>query len=146
MSVPLDKACAEEPQVDTRPLVLIAEDEQSIADFVETVAEVAGYRPVVALHGQQALAMARDRWPALLITDLMMPHLDGAGLIAALHAEAAATGRAGPPAILMTAAGRPYARAAGADAILRKPFALQDLIALLHRFLDDPSGDKGAVE
>jgi len=146
MSVAHDTACTGKAPVDSRPLVLIAEDEELIAEVVETVAEDAGYLPVVALHGQQALAMARDRWPALLITDLMMPHLDGAGLIAALHAEAAATGRAVPPAILMTAAGLPYARAAGADAILRKPFALQDLIALLHRFLDDPSGDKGAVE
>jgi two-component system chemotaxis response regulator CheY len=146
MSVAHDTACTGKAPVDSRPLVLIAEDEELIAEVVGLVAEDAGYRPVVALHGQQALAMARDRWPALLITDLMMPHLDGAELIAALHAEAAATGRVVPPAILMTAASLPYARAAGADAILRKPFALQDLITLLHRFLDDPSGDKGAVD
>jgi CheY-like chemotaxis protein len=123
--------------VDPRPLVLIAEDEESIADVVGAVVEDAGYCPVVAFHGRQALALARERWPVLLITDLMMPHLDGAALIAALRDEAALTHRAMPPAVLMTAASLPYARAAGADAILRKPFALQDLDALLHRFLGD---------
>jgi CheY-like chemotaxis protein len=140
MSVVRDTDRTESAPGDSRPLVLIAEDEQSIADVVEIVVESAGYRPVVALHGRQALALALDRWPALLITDLMMPHLDGAGLITGLRAEAAATGRAVPPAILMTAASLPYARAAGADAILRKPFDVQDLTALLHRFLGDRSG------
>ena len=99
-----DNASVGKSPVDTRPLVLIAEDEKSIADVVEQVVEDAGYRPLVALHGRQALALARDRWPALLITDLMMPHLNGADLIGALHAEAAATCRVVPPAILMTAA------------------------------------------
>jgi len=146
MSVAPDQAGTQEVPVDTRLVVLIAEDEASIADVVEMVAEDAGYHAVVALHGRQAFALARDRWPALLITDLMMPHLDGAELIAALRAEAAATGRVVPPAILMTAASLHYARAAGADATLRKPFALQDLTALLHRFLGGHSGDKGAVE
>jgi two-component system chemotaxis response regulator CheY len=130
-------ASAEEMPLDRRPLVLIAEDEETLAAVVEEVVESAGYCPVVAFHGRQALAVARDRWPALLITDLMMPHLDGVALIAALHAEARTTQRAMPPAILMTAASLHHARTAGADAILRKPFALRDLEALLRRFLGD---------
>ena len=115
--------------------MLIAEDEETIAEMVEMLVENAGYGAVVALHGRPALALALDRWLALLITDLMMPHLDGADLIAALRAEAVAAGRAMPPAILMTAASLPCAHAAGADAILRKPFALGYLTALLPRFL-----------
>lgn len=116
-------------------LVLIAEDERSIAGFVaETVAD-AGYVPVVAANGREALERAQEQWPALVVTDLMMPQLDGAGLIQALRGLAAQSGGAMPPVILTTAASPSYAHEAGADAVLRKPFNLDDLEALLRRFL-----------
>ena len=121
-----------------RGLVLIAEDEEPIAETIAYVVEEAGYTPRVAYHGQQALEMARAEWPALLITDLMMPHLNGAGLIAALRADAARSGAAVPPIILLTAASLTQARAAGADVVMRKPFALAELEDLLHRLLGDP--------
>ena len=120
-------------------LVLIAEDEEPIAEVVATVVEDAGYRPLLAAHGREALELARAQQPALLITDLMMPHLSGAELIAALRSDAAASGRAPLPVILMTAAGPAQARAAGADAVLRKPFELLELDALLRRFLEAPA-------
>jgi CheY-like chemotaxis protein len=120
-------------------LVLIAEDEEPIAEVVATVVEDAGYRPLLAAHGQEALELARAQQPALLITDLMMPHLSGAELIAALRSDAAASGRAPLPVILMTAAGPAQARAAGADAVLRKPFELLELDALIRRFLEAPA-------
>jgi len=119
-------------------LVLIAEDEEPIAEVVATVVEDAGYTPLLAAHGREALELARAKQPALLITDLMMPHLSGAELIAALRSDAAASGRAPLPVILMTAAGPAQARAAGADAVLRKPFELLELDALLRRFLEAP--------
>lgn len=116
-------------------LILIAEDERPIAEVVAAVVADAGYEPVVAAHGRQALELARERWPGLVITDLMMPHLDGAGLIGALGEEAAARGRTRPPVILMTAAGPRQAREAGADAVLRKPFDLDALEELIRRLL-----------
>lgn len=117
-------------------LVLVVEDERSIAGFVAEVVEEAGYTPVVATNGHEALEKARERWPALVVTDLMMPHLDGAGLIQALKKEATAGQRAVPPIILMTAASTAYAGRVDADALLRKPFNLDELEELLHRFLD----------
>jgi DNA-binding response OmpR family regulator len=116
-------------------VVLIAEDERAIAEVLAAVVAEAGFSPLVAAHGQRALELAREHWPALLITDLMMPFLDGGELIAALRAEAHRRGLAGVPAILLTAAGSIRARAAGADAILRKPFDLDVLEALMHRLL-----------
>ena len=106
-------------------VVLIAEDEEPVAETVAYVVEDAGYTPLVATHGQQAL----------LVTDLMLPYLSGADLIAALRAEAATCGQIPPPTILITAASLSQARAAGADVVLRKPFHLAELEALLHRFL-----------
>lgn len=116
-------------------LVLIAEDEEPIAETVSYVVEDAGCTPLVAFDGRQALELARARRPALLIIDLMLPHVGGAELIAALRADAAASGQAAPPIILMTAASPSQARAAGADVVLRKPFELVALEALLRRFL-----------
>ena len=123
------------PDADGAALVLIAEDEEPIAELLAYVVQDAGYTPLVAFHGRQALELARERWPALLIADLMMPYLSGADLIAALTAEAAASDRARPPAILVTGAGPRQARAAGADVVLYKPFQVADLDALLRRFL-----------
>ena len=120
-----------------KKVVLIAEDERAIADIVRVVVEDAGYRPVLAAHGRQALDMARAEHPALVITDLMMTHLTGAELIAALRADAAPDGGVRAPVILMTAVNPSQARAAGADAVLYKPFDLDALEALLRRFLDD---------
>ena len=126
------------------PLVLIAEDEEPQAEIVVFVVREAGYTPLVALNGRQALALARDSRPALLITDLMMPYLDGSELIAALRADAAAGGASVPPIVLMTAASMAAARAAGADVVLRKPFHLVDLEALLRRFLGPPQAATGS--
>ena len=122
----------------TPALVLIAEDEEPIAETVAYVVEDAGYTPLVAAHGRQALDLARAQLPALLITDLMMPHLGGADLIAALRADAAADGLGALPVIVLTAAGLSQALTAGGDVVLRKPFELLELAALLHRFLGPP--------
>lgn len=126
------------PQAPT--LVLIVEDEAPIAEALSLIVADAGYSPIVARHGMEALELARARKPALVITDLMMPRLDGAGLIAALHADASTNGAdPAPPIVLMTAANLRLAREAGADAVLRKPFDISDVEKLLQRFLD-PSG------
>jgi two-component system, chemotaxis family, chemotaxis protein CheY len=123
-------------------LVLIVEDEEPLAETIAFIVREAGYTPLVALNGRQALELARTRGPALLITDLMIPHLDGAAVIGALRAAAAVAGEPPPPIILITAANPVRARAAGADVILRKPFYLADLEALLHRFLGTPADER----
>jgi DNA-binding response OmpR family regulator len=116
-------------------LVLIAEDEEPLAETVAFAVREAGYTPLVALHGRQALELARDRRPALLILDLMLPYVDGAAIVAALRTDAQRAGTAMPPIILMTGASPVQTRAAGSDVILRKPFHLADLERLLRRFL-----------
>jgi CheY-like chemotaxis protein len=112
-------------------IILIAEDEEPIAAILAAVIEDLGYHPVIAVDGRHALELARTTWPALVITDLMMPGLTGADLIAALRAEADTTHRPPVPVILITAAGLQHARGAGADAVLSKPFDLADLEALV---------------
>ncbi len=116
-------------------LVLIVEDEAPIAEALADIVRDAGYTALVAGHGREGLALARLHHPALVITDLMMPYLDGVGLIAALRRLADEDGQPRVPVILMTAAGRGRARDVPADAVLNKPFDLTELEQLLHRFL-----------
>lgn len=121
--------------------VLIADDEGPMTEMLAFLVQEAGFRPLVASHGKQALELARADPPALVITDLMMPHLNGTKLIAALR-EDAAVGGYPPPLIiliiLITAAGARTAMASRADAVLAKPFAIAEIEALLRRFLGPP--------
>jgi DNA-binding response OmpR family regulator len=112
-------------------LVLIVEDDSAIADFIADVVAIAGARSVIAGDGLEALLLARAHRPALVITDLNMPRMSGAALIAALRKEWGVN----LPVILVSAAPRTQLLAAGAVALLAKPFAVADLLALLDRFL-----------
>ncbi len=116
-------------------LVLIAEDEEPIAQAIAYIVEDLGYLPVIAIHGRQALDIARRRHPALIITDLMMPQMTGADLIRAIHEDAERQHYHAPPIILMSAAGRLYIDSVEADAFLAKPFAVTDVEDLLERYL-----------
>ena len=85
---------------------------------------------MVSHSGLVALALAKEQRPDVLITDLYMPDLDGAGLIAALHESG------GPrvPTILITGSSRTISHLKMADAVLKKPFsvvALEATLALL---------------
>ncbi len=119
------------------PVVLIAEDEEPIAQAIAYIVEDLGYTPAVAIHGKQALELARTYRPALVITDLMMPQMTGAELIRALRQDAAQKDYPAPPIILMSAAGRQYVDTVQADAYLPKPFDVVEVEALLEQYLGD---------
>jgi len=116
-------------------LILIVDDEEPIAEMLEAFVTDLGYRALVARNGRQALMQARERWPALVLTDLMMPVLSGAELIEALQAEAAARRRASPSIVLLTAGSARAVSHLHVDAILFKPFDLGKLEQVLHRLL-----------
>ena len=118
-----------------RARVLIADDEPTITHVMALIIEGRGQVALVAEDGREALELARAHHPHLVITDLMMPHLDGAGLVAALRAEAKSSGRQPIPVILMSGARTAALTAVPADAVLIKPFHVEDVLALLDRFL-----------
>jgi len=126
----LDTSTGEHVQ---KSLVLIVEDEKPIAEVLAFIVEDAGYEVAVAAHGSEALELVNGgERPDLLITDLMMPKMDGASLIRALRSS---LGSHMPPVVLMTAAGPQHAEQADADEILDKPFDLYTVESLLHRLL-----------
>ena len=64
--------------------VLIVEDEWAIADWLEVLLSEYAYNVLVAGNGREALDILHRETPDLVLTDFMMPFVDGAGLIAAM--------------------------------------------------------------
>jgi CheY-like chemotaxis protein len=117
------------------PCILVVDDEPPIASFVVAVLAEEGYRTLLAPDGRQALLVAREQRPDFVLADLMMPHMDGAALCRALKADPATQTI---PVALMSAAVSRHGEAFGADALLPKPFELDDLLALVERFVGPP--------
>ena len=67
--------------------VLIVDDEMGIAQLLEDVLADEGYKVVLASNGRQALERAVETQPALIVTDFMMPIMDGAALVRAMAAD-----------------------------------------------------------
>ncbi len=121
--------------------VLVAEDDDLLADAIGTFLEQAGFRVVVALDGMAALAEAADcRFDALL-TDLRMPRLDGAELIRKLRAD-----RPQMPVIVMSGnAPEDWEDSLRRDGegpliLLNKPTRLQEVVRTLNGLLGPHCG------
>jgi len=110
------------------PHVLVADDDAWILRMVATVLEKRGYSVETAVDGEDALARALARTPDLLITDVMMPKMDGWSLVRQLrsHAELAML-----PVIFLTALSSEDDRIRGfrlgADDYVTKPFRFEEL-------------------
>jgi signal transduction histidine kinase len=110
--------------------VLLADDNADMRGYVARLLASHGIEVTTASDGEEALAKARAQLPDLVLTDVMMPRLDGFGLLAAIRADAAL--RSLPVMLLSARAGeeaRVEGLAAGADDYLTKPFGARDLVA-----------------
>jgi signal transduction histidine kinase len=112
-----------------RPLVLLADDNADMRHYVRRLLE-SDHEVVAVGDGEAALQAARDRRPDLVLSDVMMPKLDGFQLLRALRADPQ---MAAVPIILLTARAGPEATVegldAGADDYLLKPFSARELLA-----------------
>ncbi len=109
--------------------ILIAEDEPSLRENLQWMLEMEGYQVAAACNGAAALTHAQKERPDLVLTDVMMPELDGYGLIRALREDPRL---ATVPIIMLTAkADRVDVRSAmnlGADDYLTKPCRREELL------------------
>ena len=112
-----------------RPCILIAEDDQSLADTMRDVFEE-DFSVETAADGQEAVSVARRVRPDVMVLDARMPRLDGLSACRALREDPA---MANVPIILVTgedpAAAAPEAFDAGATDFLPKPFSVSQLRA-----------------
>lgn len=110
--------------------VMIVDDNADLREYMRRILGGAGHTVEVAADGQEALDMARTRAPDLIVSDVMMPRLDGFGLVQAVRADAAL--RETPVVLLSARAGeeaRVSGLATGADDYLTKPFTSRELLA-----------------
>jgi DNA-binding response OmpR family regulator len=121
--------------------VQLAEDEPNIVEALTFLLERAGFEVVTEPDGQAALAAALAEPPAVMILDVMLPHLDGFEILRRLRADA--RGKA-VPVIMLTAKGQRADREAaigtGADVFITKPFSNAELIAAVRRLAGVPTG------
>jgi PAS domain S-box-containing protein len=109
--------------------ILLADDNRDMREYVQRLLE-RGYTVIAAADGQEALELARANPPDLILTDVMMPRMDGFQLLKALRADPRT--RLLPVIMLSARAGeesRVEGLEAGADDYLVKPFTARELMA-----------------
>lgn len=113
--------------------ILVVDDERKLREMIRIYLEQEGYRAVEAGNGREALFVAREERPDLIILDLMMPEMGGIEFIRAYGKEAET------PIIVLTAriedADKILGLELGADDYVTKPFNVRELIARVRAVL-----------
>ena len=105
-------------------LILVVDDEFSVAEVLQSVLADAGHEVVTAVNGQQGLELLGKRLPDLVLLDFMMPIMDGPAMLKAMRASPAYRNL---PAVVMSSLPESAVAEAARGmyaAFLRKPFKL----------------------
>jgi CheY-like chemotaxis protein len=119
-------------------LIAVVDDEFLLADLLASLLVGEGHEVMTAPHGRAALQMVRDRKPALIITDFMMPLMTGLELAQALQTDSEL---ADIPLILVSGAQGYVAREQYHNlfaAIFDKPYNSIAMLEAVHKILDRP--------
>ncbi len=123
-------------QAKTKPVVLVAEDDEDILALVVFDLEDEGYEVLTARNGKEAISLAFDRLPDLILLDVAMPGLDGYEVTRRLRADESTRGT---PVVLLTARAQVkdviLGFEAGANDYVTKPFRPDELRTRLHAAL-----------
>jgi len=120
--------------------ILVVEDEERIARWVQTYVENAGYECIVTHNGREAidLALGMPDTPDLIVLDLMLPEVDGWTVCETIRAQSDV------PIIILTARGAEsdiiHGLKIGADDFVKKPFSPAELVARIEANLRRTSG------
>lgn len=127
------------PEAVARPMVLVVEDEREIQEVVARVIGALGYGLVTAWNGQEGLELARAYRPDLVLTDALMPKMDGRELCRQIKSDPELSGTR---VIVMTSlytSSKHRSEGLGnfkADDYLSKPLEFKDLQAVLAKHLE----------
>ena len=126
----------EKEEADTRPVVLVVEDNDDIREYIATSFS-SNYRILTATNGKEGLEQAQKYIPDIIISDIMMPEMDGIELCK-LVKEDIRTSHI--PVILLTAKDsiqdKEEGYESGADSYLTKPFSAKLLNSRVHNLLE----------
>ncbi|CAB3799261.1 response regulator [Pararobbsia alpina] len=112
--------------------ILVVDDEPDILTATRVMLTLSGFRVLVARDGTEAFRIASARFPHLILTDWMMPHMDGIELCRQLR-KYFALGQI--KVVLTSSANRPGLHPPLWDEFTRKPASAPELISLIHRLL-----------
>ena len=117
----------------TKSKILVVDDDRNIVDLVRLYLERDGYRVLVAYDGLEALRLARQRRPDLIVLDLLLPEVDGLDVCRILQTESKV------PIIMLTARtteeDKLIGLELGADDYVTKPFSPRELVARVRTVL-----------
>jgi len=127
--------------MDPKPIVLIVDDDKSISESISEILELAGFETYPAEDGEIAMRILAEHTPDIIVSDIMMPHMDGYAFYEAVRNN----GKWGAiPFIILNARGEKkdirHGTRLGVDSYLTKPFEPEDLLlaieAKLKRFAE----------
>ena len=121
--------------------VLVIDDEFGTVEVLVAALEDAGYRVLTAANGRRALERLEENKPDLVISDFMMPLMDGAALVTAMRTNPSFRDI---PVIMMSAAPEAALRKHldGYEAFLRKPFRIPALLEIVRTVFERGRGAK----
>lgn len=131
------------PAASTGKTLLVVDDDDTILEFMQAGLRKC-YRVITCKNGREGLRMALANNPDLIITDVVMPEMDGIKLVKLLKNNPNVSHI---PVIMLTALNMPHERMAGieigADAYLPKPFYMQELRIVINNLISNRLKVKG---
>ena len=119
--------------------ILIVEDDNNIADLLRLYLEKEGYQATIAADGTQGIDLYRKLRPDLVLLDVMMPGVDGWGVLRAIRQDSQT------PVNMLTAKGETTDKVSGlkqgADDYITKPFEMKEVLARIEAVLRRAAGD-----
>ena len=112
--------------------ILVVDDEAEIVELISMVLEDGDYFVLSAYDGEQALEIVREERPDLVLSDVMMPRLDGRELCKRIRSDPSTEATV---VILMSAIHRIDPGECAADELIRKPFDITAVTETVDRYL-----------
>ena len=127
--------------------ILVVDDRPANREYLVSLLGYAGHRLLEAANGEDGLVAARAERPALIITDILMPAMDGYEFVRQLRADPAI---AGTPVIFYTAAyleaaARQLAQACGVRHIVAGPLGTQEMLSAVAAVFSHPPAPAGLI-
>ena len=121
--------------------LMVVEDIPDILALLDTTLKFKGYRVVTARNGQEAYELIQKERPALVITDILMPKMDGFSLVHRLRLD---PNTRNFPVIFLSATyvaleDKAFALTIGATRFMEKPVVLEEFLPLIEELLAKPS-------
>ncbi|MCH2242555.1 MAG: response regulator, partial [Aquabacterium sp.] len=143
---PAAPAQPQEPEAPAVPLVLVVDDSLTVRRVTQRLLAREGYRVTLAKDGLDALERLAEERPAVVLSDIEMPRMDGFDLVRNIRGDQRL---ADLPVIMITSRiaqkHRDYASELGVNHYLGKPYSEEELLALIGRYTGTPAHGPAAV-